>query len=309
MPLTMPRLLKEGDRIALVGPASPMKAPEEVEGCIRFVESLGLQVKEYPSARLKEDYLAGTDKQRAADINKALRDEKIKAILAIRGGYGSSRLLPLIDWKAAAKSRKLFAGFSDITSLIGGFAAQAGLATLHAPTPSYFLRDVPGTAEALAGLRRFLFQPWKKISYRELCGPAFDPQVIRKGKAKGVLVGGNISVFVGLLGTPYQPKAKRMVLFIEDIGEKPYKVDRYVTHLINAGFFKRVSGVMIGQFDDCNPVDPDKRSAVEVLSDCLRPLKIPVLAGLPIGHGRPSFPLPMGADVELDANNGDVKIG
>lgn len=111
-----------------------------MEGCIRFVESLGLQVKEYPSARLKEDYLAGTDKQRAADINKALRDEKIKAILAIGGGYGSSRLLPLIDWKAAAKSRKLFAGFSDITSLIGGFAAQAGLATLHAPTPSYFLR-------------------------------------------------------------------------------------------------------------------------------------------------------------------------
>ncbi|MCC6546496.1 LD-carboxypeptidase [Candidatus Sumerlaeota bacterium] len=307
MAIKSPHLLKSGDTIALLAPSSPLKNEEELAGCVKFVEGLGLKVKEYPSVRLREDYLAGSDKQRAKDLNNAFGDKHVQGVFCMRGGYGAQRLLPLIDWKLAAKSRKLLLGFSDITSLIGGLASQSNLASLHGPTPSYFLHGKPGEAESREALRRFIFGELpKKVSYRELCGSAFKPQTIRKGKAKGVLVGGNASVFVCFMGTKYVPKAKSMILFLEEIGEKPYRIDRFVAHMINTGYMKNVGGVVLGDFTDCEPTGGDQRKALEVLADCLTPLKIPVLAGLPIGHARPSYPLMMGKEVTLDATKGDL---
>lgn len=309
MPVNMPHLPKPGDTVALVGPASPMKDKKEVAGCIAFVASLGFRVKAYPSSHLHEDYLAGSDKQRAGDINRAFADPKIKAIFTIRGGYGSSRLLPLIDWKTAAKSRKLFTSFSDLTSLMNGLITHSQLSALHAPTPSYFLNDKPGNDLSRAALLQLLTKPAKATSYRELCGKAFKPVIVRKGRAKGLLVGGNLSLFAGLCGTPWMPKAKDIILFIEDIHEKPYKLDRFLTQIINSGYFRNVRGVAVGGLDDCTPTPPDRLDGLAVITKCLTPLKIPVLAGLPIGHGRPSFPFFLGRHAELDAVKGDLVVG
>ena len=307
MAVKNPNLLKSGDTVALLGPSSPMKNEEEIAGCVKFLEGIGLRVKQYPTVRLKEDYLAGTDKQRAKDLNTAFGDKQVQGIVAMRGGYGAHRLLPLIDWKRAAKSRKMLVGFSDITSLIGGLTRESGLASLHAPTPSYFLHGKPGEAESREALRRFLFGDLpKKVSYRDLCGDAFKPRTIHKGKATGMLVGGNASVFVCFLGTRYLPKAKSLILFLEEIGEKPYRVDRFITHMINAGYMKNVKGVVLGDFTDCEPTGGDQRKVLEVLADCLTPLRIPVLAGLPVGHARPSFPLMMGREVTMNATKGDL---
>ncbi len=308
MPIRPPHLLSPGDTVALVGPASPLKTEAEVLGAMAAVEALGLRVKAYPSARAKFDYLAGTDKQRAADLNRAIADEKIAGIFCIRGGYGSSRLLALIDWKAAGKSRKPFLGFSDLTSIIGGLHSQAGLVGIHAPTAAFFLKHPKEGEPSTAAIRKFIFEGWGGTSYRKLCGSDFAPRIVKRGQAEGVLVGGNLSLFAGLVGTPYLPKPRRAILFLEEIHEKPYKLDRYITQLVNAGFFKNVVGIALGDFTDCDPVAPDTGTSQEVLANCLKPLGVPILAGLPIGHCRPSYPLPLGVTARLDATRGDLVL-
>lgn len=304
-----PKLLKQGDLVAMLGPASPMTDPKDVDKCIEAVEGFGFRVKAYPSARKKFDYLAGTDKQRAKDIHDAHANDAVKAVFCIRGGYGSSRLLQLLDWKSLAKNPKWLIGFSDITSLIGGFMSQSKMAALHAPTPSMFLKDPKNSKIAAEALKHFLFEGYKGLSYREFCGEQFKPVKVRGGKARGTLVGGNICLFAGLCGTPYMPKPKDAILFLEEVNEKPYKLDRYLTQLMNAGDMDNVRGVVLGHFTDCKPGAEDKDDALAVLSRCLKPLGIPVLAGFPAGHERPAYPLVMGAKVELDANKGDLRIG
>jgi muramoyltetrapeptide carboxypeptidase len=301
-------LIQEGDLVALLGPASPLDNTKQVDEAVKAIEAIGLKVKEYPSARARFDYLAGTDKQRSSDIRRAFADKKVKAIVCIRGGYGSSRLLSMIDWKEVAKTPKIFWGFSDITSIFGALNSKSRMVGLHAPMASYFLVKDKTNEKVRQALRQFLFEGYHGISYRELCGRDFKPKVIRRGKASGTLVGGNISLFSGLLGTPWMPKPKEGILFLEEIHEKPYKIDRYITQLINSGYFDRISGIVVGQLNDCKASPPDKDDAMTVLTRCLKPLGIPILAGLPVGHDRPSYPLPIGIEVELDAVKGDLKI-
>ena len=311
MGLRTPNLLREGELVALVGPSSPLPKSADADRCATVVESLGLRVKRYPSSRQTYDYLAGTDRQRASDINRAFADKRIKGIFCIRGGYGSSRLLPAVDWKAAGRSGKPFVGFSDITSLIGGLNTAGGAVAVHAPTPSYFLKqDAPGK-RSLKALRKFLFEGYEGLSYRERCGRDFKPQIARRGKAKGRLVGGNLSLFAGLCGTQWMPKPKRgekFILFIEEIHEQPYKIDRFLTQIILSGWMDHVAGVAVGGIDDCKPKRPDRWKGPDVVKFCLKDYKFPLLLGLPIGHCRPSYPLPIGAHVELDAVKGDLRV-
>ncbi len=311
MALRTPNLLHEGDLVALVAPASPMKKDAEADKCAAVVESLGLRVKRYPSTRQRLDYLAGTDRQRAADINNAFANDKVKAVFCMRGGYGSSRLLPLVDWKAAGKTGKPLVGFSDITSLIGAVNSIGGAMAIHAPTPSYFLKNDPAGKRSLEALRECLLEPCAGLSYRERCGRDFKPRIAQRGKATGRLVGGNLSLFAGLIGTPWMPKPRRgedFILFIEEIHEQPYKLDRYLTQLILSGWMKNVAGVVVGGIDDCKPKRPDRWKGPDVVKFCLKDHKFPLLFGLPIGHCRPSYPLLIGADVELDAVKGDLRI-
>lgn len=308
MNLRTPNLLKAGDTVALVGPASPMKTDADVDGCIRLLETMGFQVRPFASARAREDYLAGNDAVRAGDLDRAFRDPEIKGIFCIRGGYGSSRLLPRLDWRSLAATGKLFSGFSDLTSVMNGLLQEGGLITIHAPTIGFLDREEKATVVSREALLQFVTKGFAGVSYRNLCGEWFTPQTVVPGRATGTLVGGNLSLFAGLTGTPWMPTIKGCILFVEEIHEKPYKLDRYLTQLINAGYFRNVAGIAIGGLDDCDPVPPDYDDATTVMIKCLKPLGIPVLAGLPIGHGRPSFPLPLGATVELDATEGDLKV-
>ncbi len=308
MPPRMPHTIKENDLVALLGPASPLSDDKAVEESIRGIEAIGLRVKTYPSAYKKHDYLAGTDRQRAADLTKAFADPRIKAIFCIRGGYGSSRLLPMIDWKAAGDTRKPFMGFSDITSVIGALQTKGNLVSCHGPMGVYLRNQEKATESRQDSMRKILFEGYRGLSLKKECGSAFKCEKIVKGKATGQLVGGNLSLFAGLCGTPWMPKAKRSILFLEELSENPYKLDRYITQLINAGFFRNVAGIALGDFSDCDPKAPDKDDWKTVLKKCLSPLKVPMIAGLPIGHCRPTWTLPMGATVELDANKGDLKF-
>lgn len=309
MKLKKPALLKEGDTVALLGLASPVKNDEETDKCIAFIESLGLKVKAYPSARKRFDYLAGTDAIRARDLMGAFSNEKVKAIFSIRGGYGSARILPLLDWKKIAQNPKLLIGFSDITSVLNALYTKVGMVSIHGPMPNIFLKDDPANTPMKEGLRQAIFDGYSKISYREMAGKKYyKPKAIVRGRARGVLVGGNVCLMAGLCGTPYMPKAKEMILFLEELNEKAYKLDRYINQMILAGFFNNVTGVILGHFTNCDPAEGDTGKALDVLKRVLKPLGIPVLANFPAGHERPNYPLPIGMKCELDATKGEVVV-
>jgi len=302
----LPKPLQRGDTIALLAPSSPMATEGEVDRCVQIVEALDLKVKPYPTLHMREDYLAGTDAQRVRDLHKAFADPKIAAVFAIRGGYGAGRLMHLLDFKAMAESRKLLLGFSDVTALIFGFLKQGKLCALHAPTPSYFRTSNPAKEASFAALKRVLFDPSAPASLKQLAGDWFKPRTIRRGKATGPLIGGNLSLVASLIGTPHFPNLNGAILFLEDVHEKPYRLDRYLTQIIESGQLGKVAGIALGQFNDCNPISPDFDDAAQVLERCLKGVKVPILANLPVGHDDPSFPLMIGRQVELDATNGDL---
>ena len=303
-----PKLLQPGDKVALIAPSSPLPNQKDLKQCIAGVERLGLEVKEYPTLHKREDFMAGTPKQRARDVEKAFQDKQCAGILCMRGGYSAGHTLPLVDWKAIGKTKKFFGGFSDITTILTAMATQSRLAALHAITMSFNTKQSKETDITFEALKRFLFEEWSGISYREVCGKHFKPKSLRRGKARGTIIGGNAAVFAGLVGTPVMPKRGPLLLFLEDVGENPYKLDRYVTQLIQSGFMDRVAGVILGQFTGCDPKKPDKWDALDVMKRQCHPLKIPVLAGLPIGHDRPSYPLPIGVEAEVDADKGDLRL-
>lgn len=309
MKIRTPRPLRSGDAVALIAPASPLANQEELPGVVKAVEELGLEPIPYPTLEYRMDYMAGSPKQRAADVSKAFTNKRVNGVLCLRGGYGAAHTIPLLDWKELGASRRLFAGFSDLTAILTPLLTKGGLSGLHAPTMGYFTKSDEATSSSRQALMRFLFEDPRGISYRDLCGDHFQPRTVVKGKARGTVIGGNLSVFTSLVGTSVFPKrGDGFILFLEDIHEKPYRIDRLVTQLIQCKFLPAVSGILLGQFTDCDPKAPDRDDALTVLERVLAPLKIPTLAGLPIGHDRPSYPIPIGAELEMNATKGEVRL-
>ena len=303
-----PALLKPGDQVALIAPSSPFPNPADLEPAVASTEALGLVVKRYPTLTLREDYMAGTPEQRAKDLRKAFLDPKVKGIFCIRGGYSAGHLMPMLDWKELGATGKLFCGFSDLTTVLTALAAVGKLAGLHGPTMGFLGKPGEEAAASREGLKKFLFSPWKGISYRELCGKYWKPLTIRRGVAEGRLIGGNAAVFAGLIGTPVIPKKGPFILFLEDVGEKPYRLDRYVTQIFQSDLRDQITGVVLGQFSDCDPGSPEKHDALTVLARLLAPLKIPVMANVPIGHEHPTYSFPMGAKATMDAGKGELVL-
>ncbi|MBI1289847.1 hypothetical protein GC173_01200 [bacterium] len=308
MKIRFPLPVSRDARVALLAPASPLSNAGELPSVVAAASSFGFRVKEFPSLTRRLDYVAGTGVQRAADLTKAFTDPKLEAVFCLRGGYGTAHTLPHLDFKALGATRRMFAGYSDLTALLNPLATLGGLVGLHAPTMNFFQRDDEPTRISRAIFEKFLFEPIGALSYREAAGASFVPVTIRKGVAEGRLLGGNLSVFASLIGTPYEPRGKDIVLFIEEIGEKAYRLDRMLTQVIQSGFMNRVVGVVIGHLTDCGPAGNDTDDALTVVKRVLDPLRIPTLAGFPAGHERPSFPLPIGATVRLDATRGDLHI-
>ncbi len=300
-----PTGLRPGDTIGIVAPGSPM-SPERLEKGSEYLESRGYRVVLGKHVRDQRGYLAGDDVDRVFDLEQMFRDPDISAIFCARGGYGTQRLLDLIDYEIVAVNPKIFVGYSDITALQLAFWGKAGLVSYSGPMPA---------VEMGLGIDPFTEKIfWQMLEGSGLTGPLPLPeghelQVLKPGKARGPLVGGCLSLVATLLGTPYAPDFTGAVLFLEDIGEEPYRLDRYLAQLRLAGVFDRVDGVVLGQFLDAEPKgDSPSLTVEEVLRDYFDRLHVPVVANFPYGHGAVKVTMPVGVQVELDTEAGELHL-
>lgn len=297
--------LSPGDRVALVGPSGPVP-PERFQPALDAGKALGLSPVPYPSASASFGYLAGDDPQRAKDLTDAFLDDTIQGVLCIRGGYGAQRMLPLFDPNVALAHPKVFCGYSDVTA-IHTLLNQTGegLVTFHTPMPSteWYAGLDPFTLE---GLRNLLFSPCGTWAFPTAAPELPPPEVVVPGKAAGPLKGGNLSLVASSLGTWYDLNTRGSILFLEDVDERPYRLDSMLTHLRNAGRLDCCSAILLGYFTRCDAVDPAKSQTVrEVIAQVVEPVcrsrNIPLVIGLPCGHSLPTMSLPLGAEVQIDA--------
>jgi len=310
--LIKPARLKFGDVVGLVAPASPPEDPTTIEQQMAALEKLGFKPRLAPNAEKRLGFLAGTDEERADDLMSLVADRLVKAIFCIRGGYGSGRLLRLLDYHFIKKHPKILIGFSDITSLHCAFLTRARLVSFHGPTLNTSLTSDHPPAFVLNALWRTVMEPAAAGSICE--GYTQDTvSILKGGVASGQLIGGNLSVLCATLGTPFQPRFKDNLLFFEDVDEQPYNFDRMLTQLLNAGMLQQVAGVAVGINKNCK--DPDaaktkeyRQTLDDVLADRLKPLGVPVVTGLPFGHVRWNATLPFGIQATLDGKKGDLII-
>jgi len=291
-----PRALVAGDHVALVAPASRYDSEKLARG-VAVLQSWGLVVHILvPSQSVR--YLAGSDEERAACLTEAFVRDDIVAIIAVRGGYGSSRLFGRFDPAVAAAHPKIFVGYSDVTILLSRLRREAGLVCFHGPMAASDLARLG--PDELERFRRFLFaeEGW-------WAGSGLESRVA--GSATGRLVGGCLSVIASTIGTPYEIETRGGVLFLEDIGEPSYRIDRLLTHLVHARKFEGVAAVVLGTFHDCDP--PDAPGQVMAIADeILGRLGIPVVSGFDAGHHSGGAVLPMGCQVSLNADAGVIEL-
>jgi muramoyltetrapeptide carboxypeptidase len=297
--------LKPGDAVSVVVPAGPPD-PVRVSRALGELERLGLRVKTYGDLFAPRGYLAAPDDERLRQLNEAFRDPHTAAVLPARGGYGCARLLEGVDYQALKQRPKVLVGFSDLTALHAAIAARTGVITFHGPN----LQDGWGREGGFPTAAR---QAWERAVFGAQESPqgeiVLDAEhrdrlvTLVPGVAQGRLYGGNLAVWAGLVGSPYLPDLRGNVLLLEDIGEQPYRLDRFFAQLRLAGALDGLAAVLVGQFTDCAAADDaPSLSLEETLRDYLLPLGVPVLAGFPAGHVPDNVTLPLGALVEVDAS-------
>jgi muramoyltetrapeptide carboxypeptidase len=311
MPL-IPDRLNYGDTVGIIAPASAPPDPKNIDRSVSALKRLGFKPKLAPNVHKRWGFLAGNDRDRAGDLMRMFTDRKVKAIVCVRGGYGTARLLPMLDYRAIRANPKIFVGYSDITSLHCAFLVKSNLVSFHGPmlNSDFIKKDFPDFT--LQSFLKAIMQPCPPGSIREGYKKK-SVTVLRGGKASGRLIGGNITLLCAALGTPYQPSFRNSILFFEDLDEVPYRFDRMLTQLLNAGLLQQVAGIAIGINANCT--DPKAKNAREyrqtledVFKERLLPLKVPIVAGLPFGHIPMNATLPIGVRATLDANKGDLII-
>jgi muramoyltetrapeptide carboxypeptidase len=290
--LLKPPRLRPGDRVGLVTPASPCPADELRAGCA-VLESFGLQVTVDAGTQYHLRYLAGNDEERAARLGESFADKRLKALFCTRGGYGSMRILPRLPYALLRRSPRALVGFSDITALLAACCRHAGLVCFHGPTVS----TLPTSDE------ESLVSFWQALSGDEpVTVQVPEPVCLRSGTAAGPVLGGNLTILCHLVGTRFFPPLKGALLFIEDRNEALYRIDRMLTQLIQAGLLAEIAGLMVGTFIDCgSPGD-----LLDLFRERLAPLSVPVLGGLPVGHGSRNVTLPLGLTATLDVEAGTL---
>ena len=283
--------LVPGATLGVIAPAGPAPA-EAVAQVPALIERMGYVPRLFPGCHERLPFLAGSDARRRQDFMDAFTDPGIDAVICLRGGYGSGRLLDQIDWPVVFAHKKLFIGYSDISALQAQFT-NAGLVTFHGPMLTSDLIRSPYTPEELG---YDLFRTG--LSAGTTWKPDLEPSLFTQaGRTSGKLVGGNLSLITSLLGTPYALDLRDAVLFLEEVGEVPYRIDRYLQQLRHAGALDQVRGFVLGRFNDAE-------SPADVLAEYLTPLRKPVLGGWPAGHGVGARVLPLGVPVEVDATAG-----
>lgn len=300
-----PPKIKAGDRLALVTPGSYI-SEEELQDSVKNLNDLGFEVTYSEKLMLQNGYFSGTDKERADDLMTMFARSDVKGIVSARGGYGCARILPLLDYDLIRANPKILIGYSDITALLYGIYQKSGLITFHGPVSISTFNEF-----SVSNFKRVLMYPEASTKFENAINSEdkneYGVTSIVKGKGKGRLVGGNLSIMVSLIGTEYDVDYSNKIVFMEEIGEEPYRIDRMLTQLIQAGKFENAAGIMMGIFDKCesklkNPAYGKSFSLMEVLKDRLGPLKIPVVYGMSFGHIKDKFTIPFGAMAELDAD-------
>jgi muramoyltetrapeptide carboxypeptidase len=301
LPTTTPPALQPGATIGIIAPAGPSKDFDALRRGIASLESMGFSVRFDERIFDSSRYLAGTDVARAEELMRCFDDPEIDAIIPLRGGYGCSRLVPLLDDRRLRHSCKIFMGFSDITTLHLFFRRRLGWVTVHGPMA---ISSCLGSISQ--DQRRHLMSLLTDPAYRPTFSfPQLEPWVA--GSAEGKLVGGCLSVVVASLGTPYEIKTEGKILFLEDVDEPAYRIDRMLTHLKLAGKLDCLAGILLGSFLDCKLGEPDYPAA-DALRDVLTPLGVPLLAGFPAGHGPENWAIPLGVRVHLNADERRIEF-
>lgn len=298
-----PAPLRPGDRVAVVSPSSP-PFPERLRTGLDTLRAWGFDPVVMPHARDERGHLAGLDDDRLADLEAAFADPELRAVFVGRGGYGSTRLLDRLDWDVLASDPKPLVGFSDVTALSLAAWQRIGLVTIHGP----FVGGLPTLDDR--GVRRLQHLLTDPEPVRPLGGGGADPGIhpVAGGTAEGPLLGGNLATLCSLVGTADHPDLAGAVVFLEDVNEAPYRVDRMLTQLLRAGVLDGVHGVAVGRFVRCDPpMDRPSLTTDEVLDERLGGLGVPVLRGLPIGHFGRQLAVPVGVRVRLDADRGTLE--
>ncbi|GAB2965122.1 LD-carboxypeptidase [Micromonospora polyrhachis] len=296
-----PPALRRGDTVMLVSPSGPTR-PERVARGIELISGWGLRPVLAPNVYARQGYLAGGDELRAADIDTAFADPDVRGILCTRGGYGAQRVVDQIDMAVVRRNPKVVAGFSDITALQFALWRGARLASVHGPGAAWLdERTPPESAESL----RAALMSTEPVTVTRVPTEETAP-VLVPGTATGPLIGGNLCLVVSSLGTPDMPDLAGAILLIEDVEEPPYKVDRMLTQLRRAGVLAKLAGVAVGQFTNC--ADDWAVTVSDVIAERLGDLGVPVLGGLPIGHGVGQLTVPIGVPATLNASAGTLVV-
>ncbi len=301
MTILKPHALKKGDVIGIIAPASAPISQERIDKGAEYLEQLGYRVKFGANVRAVRGYLAGTDQERADDINAMFADTSVKAIIAVRGGYGTPRLLHLVDYPLIKKNPKILAGYSDLTALQLAIFRKTGLVTFSGPMSG---------VEMAKGIDPFTEEHfWRMVTSTKKAGAVHNPgglpfECIHKGKTTGVLLGGNLSLISSIVGTPYLPSFKNSILFLEEIEEESYRFDRMLCQLRLAGIIRDANGIVIGELTDVKASDTSKPflTADEVVNDYFGDVPKPILRNLIYGHVPRKLTIPIGIAASMDAS-------
>jgi len=285
----IPIRLKPGDCIGIVAPASPFEETDFFNG-IRILENMGFRVSFQKGIFARSGYLAGSDVDRAAQVNAAFADSAVQAIVCARGGYGSMQILPYLNYEAIRQHPKLLMGFSDITALLCSLYQRSGLVSCHGPVVTTLKNAGSKTLESVFNVLTLGELPAIQVENGKTLSP---------GKASGPVICGNLTTLCHLTGTPFQPKLNGCILILEDRGEKPYRIDRMLTQMKLAGVFNGLFGLGIGTFENCGQAD----ELYEIIARIFNPIHIPILAGFNIGHGPDNIAVPFGFEAVLDADH------
>ncbi len=290
--LSKPECLQKGDRVRLIAPASPFDVRSFTAGR-QVLEDLGLVPVVSRTEFARDGFLAGSDRRRSEELKRALQEEETKAVWCIRGGYGTARLLPLLDFARLRRHPKLVVGFSDVTALLVQLARPGGFVAIHGPVVTQLHRLPPGD---LRWLKTLLFGSGAPGPV-----PLGRTRTLAPGKAEGRLVAGNLSILASLAGTRFAPDLCDTLLCLEDVGEEAYRLDRLFWQLVSAGMLKRCRGIVVGELAECKPKGDGRHSARRVLERAITPLGIPAVSGAAFGHGRRNLAFPVGVQARLDA--------
>jgi muramoyltetrapeptide carboxypeptidase len=291
----LPTRLKPGDRVGIVAPASPFSKKAFFKG-VRVLESLGYEVYIPGGLFSRKGYLAGSDSHRACLVNSLFQDSAINAIACARGGFGSLRMLSMLDFKAIRKNPKIFIGFSDITAILWALYTRCGLVTFHGPVLTA-LGDATGKSQ------RAMFSAFSTDAKIRITSKK-KGSLLKPGSAIGPVAGGNLTTLCHLLGTPFEPAFKDHILFLEETGEASYRIDRMLSQMKLAGCFRSLAGLVLGVFKNCGRLS----TVYKIVEDIFYDQNVPILAGFEIGHVRNNITVPVGLEGTLDGNRQQLEF-